>query len=333
MKEIACLEDLDEGLLSGLGKLAVKGLSKSPKVAGAMTRMATALSRPNAIKKLATTWADEIATTGNATSTTRDSIERIIGRDFANDAEVLKAAQSKVDDIIRAKQIEKGVAAVKQVAGKTTDILKKTGSGILGLAKTVGVAEPFYVYHKNMTAARERLDAGLDTPEQYEEHRKQQVGLLVSTVAAGFVGTKILKAPHALISKVLPSSFTTVHSLLSGATNAAQAAFLLYLGSQQGRTVLAQLLTGQIVEGAGYLTIEAGKKLAAAAEYATQRAEQGAKPTEPTKDAPQLRQEPTQQPASPNEKSLKTAEEGSWVDITPRIQQNTVTGKTRIKPF
>ena len=332
--------DLKEGLGSLIGKGIVKGASKIPGIGAAMAKASLALSKPDAIKKLATKWAEEAIEYGRPQSVNPADIERIVGREFAADSRVIKMAAEKFPGIANEIRITKGLSTAGQAVGQGYEIFKSTAGGALELAKTVGLVTPFYTYYKNMSAAQEKLDAGEFTQEQFDEARKIQLGLLVGNLAGAFVGSKVLAIPGKItggilskISGLIPTSaYNLIQSTLTGATTAAQTAFIYWLNSQEGRTVMATLMTSQVIEISGALTAGAIEKLKGAAESAKSAVTSTADQATTGQGAHASEQPPAAaQPEEPEAPAAKPVEQGTWVDVGSNLQQNTATGKTRIR--
>lgn len=319
--------DLKEGLGSQI-------LSKIPGVPGAMSGFANVLSKPDAVKRLAQTWANEILEYGSKQSIDPSQIESIVGKQFANDSQVIKLATNQAPKLAKEISVSKSAAEISSQLGQGFQIFKSGASKFLTFVKGIGLIAPFYQYYTHMSAYEQALASNKISEADFKERKLFEQGMLVDSVAAMLISGPV-------ISKVL-GMIPFVGPLLSGLAPAATAAFYAWINTAEGRKALATLITAEGVEISGALYNKAKQKLLSAInDEETTDTDQEQPTTEPQSDpqttpAPSTKStpQPVKQPSSEKPTAPpQLPDQGTWVDISPNVQKNTATGKTRIKAF
>jgi hypothetical protein len=312
-----------------------KMASAIPGVSSAMSSIANTLSKPDAIKNLAQTWANEILDHGSIRTTDPAQIEAIVGKKFANDPRVLKLAQSKAPALARELSVSQSAAQIGSQIGKGFEIFKSSAGKLLKFVKSIGLIAPFYQYYVHMSAYEQQLASNKMTEASFNERKLFEQGLLVDSIAAMLISGPI-------ITKVL-GAIPFVGPLLSALAPAATAAFYAWINTAEGRKALATLITAEGVEISGALYNKAKNALITAikgsetADTSTDQSpevptDQSVEPSTSNKTQPAPKQSPTPS-EKPKVSTPQIPDQGTWVDISPNVQKNTATGKTRIKAF
>lgn len=164
--------------------------------------------------------------------------------------------------------------AVKSAIGGSLGSVAEGAGDAVKLLTTLGLWFPFQQYFENMDNAEALVAAGQMTNDEYEEQHRNQLGILISTLAAAMVGKTIIKSAEAFLSliKVIPIIGKPLSFLVGGLSNVAQLYFMKELVSDEGRHMLASFLTAGVLKGVGYLGLEAfpyfKKLVGSATEYA-----------------------------------------------------------------
>jgi hypothetical protein len=181
-----------------------------------------------------------------AARTTSKDIEEVIksGRKIAKDAGV-------ADDAIRAAETE-ARASAKLLADYDKMLLplgERIPNWLPTLINGLAISTPIYNYFKKM---EEWGKKGL-SKEQLEEHKRIELGILLTEMASLFVGGKIVNSAGGIVkflSKVLPTKpYNAVVAIIDKITKpAAKAAFAAWLGTDAGRMWLATTTLGGLTE-------------------------------------------------------------------------------------
>lgn len=197
-----------------------------------------------------------------------------------------------------------GGNAVGAIKGSTAALAEGAGDAVK-LLSTLGLWFPFQQYFENMGNADDLLAAGQMTADEYEEQHRNQLGLLISTLAAALVGSVVIKSAEAFLSlvKVVPVIGKPLAILVGGMGNLAQLYFIKELVSDEGRRMLASLLSAGVLKGIGYVGLEAfpffKKLVASAVEKAeTETAKVGDTAKDIAKDPSTLIKQPHDTPAA-----------------------------------
>ena len=189
---------------------------------------------------------------------TAQDIEEVIksGRKKAKDANV-------ADDAIRAAETE--ARAQAKLLADYDKLLLPLGERIPDwlptLINTLGIAIPIYNYFKQMDKWGKQ---GL-SKEQLEEKKNIELGVLLTEMAALFVGGKIVNAAGGIVkflSKVLPAkSYNAVVAVIDKVMKPSlSAAFATWLGTDAGRRWLATTTLGGLTELMGIDALKPGNR-------------------------------------------------------------------------
>lgn len=165
------------------------------------------------------------------------------------------------------KQFKKHMADIKTSLGKIKtggfDLLSDIGS-VLAFVNAAGVLHIVYKWYDNMDQAEQALESGKITQAQYDEEKRIQAGLLVTELATGLIGSKLLSAANgaSILFKWLPFLVgPLLAASLKGMTEVAKTALWTALSTQEGATLLANLIGIKITEGAGSVAVSSVEKL------------------------------------------------------------------------
>ena len=153
----------------------------------------------------------------------------------------------------------KDISTIKKSYG----IFVENSSEFFENLKTIGLISPFYTYYRNMSAAEANLKSGKFDQARYDEEQRIQMGFVITSLVSGLIGNKILKSVTELakVVKIIPGIGGVAADIIGGVSNVAQAALVPVLSSTEGRTVIAELFTVGVIEGAGDLTNKTIEKL------------------------------------------------------------------------
>jgi hypothetical protein len=198
------------------------------------------------------------------------------------------------------RQFKRDLAELKKLFKNITPAVSALISGL----KLYGLATPFMDYYNNMANAKEALQMGQMTQADYEQTDREQTGELITTVAAGIVGSGIIRTASILtqVVRLVPKIGSPIGDLILSATPAVQAAYLNILASKEGQLTLAKFLTVPVIEGTGGAANWALKQMTSLYELAKETAEKAgtaldnhmngktdAAPTTPAVEPPNLK--------------------------------------------
>lgn len=151
-----------------------------------------------------------------------------------------------------------GRAATTAIKGSSAALAEGAGDAVKLLTK-LGLWFPFQQYFENMDNAEAQVKAGQMTNDEYEEQHRNQLGILISTLAAALAGSTLIKSAEAFFSllRVLPVIGKPIAYLVSGLSNVAQLYFMKELVSDEGRTMLASFISTGVLKGIGFLGLKA----------------------------------------------------------------------------
>ena len=187
-----------------------------------------------------------------AARTTAKDVEEVIksGRKIAKDAGV-------ADDVIKAAETE-ARASAKLLANYDKMLLplgERIPDWLPTLITTLGIATPIYNYFKKMEYWGQQ---GL-SEDQLKQKKNIELGVLLTEMAALFVGGKIVNAAGGIVkflSKVLPAKTSkAIVAIIDKVTKpTVNAAFATWLGTDAGRMWLAMTTLGGLTDLIGELT-------------------------------------------------------------------------------
>ena len=319
--------DLKEGVGSWIMKLA----SKIPGIGKLASKVTASLTRNDAIENLARMWAKEISSNPNREIITRDPaiIKDMLRDELKGDVAIIMVkAEAKAPSYASNMALRNLGTTVASKTAKAASMFADSAKDTYKFAMTIGVAGPFYTYWQNTSALDKQLEAGQITEEEYTNKLRIQRGMLLASVTAGMVGNAAIKT-----LAWLPSKIPVIKSIVPLATGIANIEVANFINSEKGRYAIAQLLTSQFINLGGSVVDQAVNTLKSGIGQAKQAVSpdqgQGALASEP--ETPSV--DTTKKQPSTKSTAEPSSDQGTWVDLTSRIQQNTATGATRIKPF
>ena len=245
---------VDEGIASALGK----GLS------WAGSKLASSDITKRAVSDLAAEYAKRAMAIQRAGKSVPPVSAKFIKNNAPTDAKRLLSdpkyialIQKEADKIMRNSHLSTiaGKAGLSNlVKGSKWDITKAVGSKLVKLYSTWQVIGMFRDYNSNVNAwdaeLQKQLAAGKITQEQYQaqlDHiRKTEMGLLVTKVGAGLLGSAIVRgtvAPIAGLFKLIPLT-APIGSIISGLGAAGSAYLYTKLNSKEGSEAVASVMVG-----------------------------------------------------------------------------------------
>lgn len=316
--------DLKEGWLSTL-------ISKIPGIGSLASKLTASLTRSDAIENLAKFWAQEIVQNPGRQIITRDPmrIKDMLRNELKSDVDFIMAkAEPKAAAYARKMQLQGLGQAVSSTATKASSLFKSSAVATYKAAMTIGIAAPLYKCYQNITTLQKQLEAGEITQEQFDEQKRIQLGMALAEMTTLLVGSTGIKAFTWVLNNI-----PLVNRLAPLVSAIGHLELVNFINTQQGRTAIATLVTSEFIDIGGGVVEKAAETIKTGLEKAKvgiQDQGQGAKSAE----EPSL--EPDQTLSTPDETPTKGStpqlpDQGTWVDISSNVQQNTATGKTRIK--
>ena len=173
-------------------------------------------------------------------------LQKLFGKAASIGAQGVRKAVSKSPEEIKFAQ---DVSTIKKGAG----LISNKAAGFMQVLKNIGLVYPFITYYKNMSAAEDNLKSGKWDQERFDEEKRIQIGMVTATLVTGLVGNYVLKKVESLLKvvKFLPVVGGPTAAIIGGVSNTAQVALLYELNTVEGRTILANLFTVGVIEGAG----------------------------------------------------------------------------------
>lgn len=216
----------------------------------------------SAIPDIAAKWAEKLMnaqTHGRTLQLNTAQLKNLApasARRYLSDPALVKEVEKQAAKIVRQKKF----SAVKGALGMSTapiskwSLAKSVGSAVYKLYVTWQVAGMFSDYNSNVNAwdaeLRKQLAAGKITQEQYDAQiahiRKTEMGLLITKVGAGLLGSAIARgtiAPVAFLFNKIP--FTApLGAMMTGLGRAGAAYVYSQLNSKEGSEMVAKIMVG-----------------------------------------------------------------------------------------
>jgi hypothetical protein len=255
-------KQVDEGVASTVGSFLGKGLSRLGNAAASSSITKDAIA--DVAKEFARR-AIPIQRAGKPVAAVNyGNIKKLIPKDAPRDVKRMLADPKNIAEIDKQVKsimrnthltnIAKKVGLSKYVGASKWDLSKAVGTGIYRAYAGWQIAGMFSDYNSNVNAwdaeLRKQLAAGKITQEQYDAQlahiRKTEMGLLVTKVGAGLLGTAIAKGtvgPVAWLFNKIP--FTApIASIMTGLGRAGSAYVYSQLNSKEGSEMVAKVMVG-----------------------------------------------------------------------------------------
>jgi len=257
-------------------------------------------------------------------------------RELLSDPKYIALIQKEGDKIMRNSNLSAiaGKVGLSTLAtGSKWDITKAVGSRLVKLYSSWQIIGMFRDYNSNVNAwdaeLQKQVAAGKITQEQYQAQlahiRKTEMGLLVTKVGAGLLGSAIVRgsvAPIAGLFKLIPLT-APIGSVISGLGAAGSAYLYTKLNSKEGSEAVASIMVGNALGDAATSAI--GGTVTNAMDWITGTAKEAAEadrqPAQGGQAASQtLVNAPGQQPAKP-------AAQTTTAPTAPTMPGNNTTAK------
>ena len=179
--------------------------------------------------------------------TSRTPNEQLINRELIN----LSKAVSKITE---RSLYENAASDALPAAAASPGVFSRLGSAIMSLAKiaTWGfILKPFWDFYQNMKTASDNLkdSKSPDAEKKYNEEVVTQVGMLVAAIAAGLLTKGIFSTVTGFLGfiRYVPFIGPIISKIIGFLSTGAQLYVLKELTSQEGRTQIANIVSGTIL--------------------------------------------------------------------------------------